>query len=152
MLNLTNDTFPFSNNPITKVVPKVLSLVYMSAPNGSWTTRKQFANQMCVCVDGTVNLRCAICEPNVRMCGWDCGPVLRHLRTVHIPFAANWNLLVFCANTKRTGCAGCPFHAPGVLCSPQDCGKLINCAPLMHRMRTARKRRACVYKVLHSYS
>ncbi len=42
-----------------------------------------------------------------------------------------------CANTKRTGCAECPFHAPGVLCSPQVRGKLINRAPLMRRMRTA---------------
>ncbi len=68
-------------------------------------------------------------EPNARICGWDCDPVLRHLQTVCIPFAAKRNLSVFCANTKRTGCAGCPFHAPGVLCPPQVCGKLTNHAP-----------------------
>ncbi len=44
-------------------------------------------------------------KPNACMCGWDCEPVLRHLWTVRIPFAVNQNLLVFCANTKRTGCA-----------------------------------------------
>ncbi len=34
-------------------------------------------------------------EPNARMCGWDCEPVLRHPQTVRIPFAANQNLSVF---------------------------------------------------------
>ncbi len=76
------------------------------------------------------------------MCGRDCELVLRHSHTVRIPFVANWNLLFFCANTKRTGCAWCPFHAPGVLCSPQVCVKLIYHAP--------HKRRARVYKVLGS--
>ncbi len=71
-----------------------------------------------------------VCEPNARMCGWDCKPALHCLRMVSIPFAANQNLSVFCANTKRTGCAGCPFHAPGVLCSPQVRRKLINRALL----------------------
>ncbi len=50
-------------------------------------------------------------------------------RTVRIPFSANQNFSVFCTNTKRTGCAGGPFHAPGVLCSPQVHRKLINHAP-----------------------
>ncbi len=40
----------------------VLSLIYLSTPNGSQTARKQFANQMCICVGGTANLRCAVCE------------------------------------------------------------------------------------------
>ncbi len=79
-------------------------------------------------------------ESNARMCEWDCKPVLHHPRMVRIPFAANQNLSVFCANTKRTGCAGCPFHAPGVLCSPQVRGKLITRAPLTCRMRTAQCR------------
>ncbi len=39
------------------------------------------------------------------MCGWDCEPTLYHLRTVHIPFAMNQNLSVFCANTKGIECA-----------------------------------------------
>ncbi len=59
-----------------------------------------------------------VCEPNAHMCRWDCEPVLCCRWTVCIPFAANQNFLVFCTNIKRTGCAGCPFHAPGVLCSP----------------------------------
>ncbi len=63
-------------------------------------------------------------------------PVLCHPQMVRIPFAANWNLLGFCTNIKKTGCAGCSFHAPGVLCSPQVCGKLIKRSPLMHRMWT----------------
>ncbi len=75
-------------------------------------------------------------KPNGHMCGRDCKPVLRHPRTVRIPFVANQNLLVFCANTKRTGCAWCPFYAPGVLCSPQVPRKLINYAPLMRHMQT----------------
>ncbi len=96
-------------------------------------------------------------KPNARMCGWDCEPVLRRLQMVRIPFATNRNLSVVCANTKGTGCAGCPFHAPGVLsmrrvsfpcagcpfhapgilCLPQVCVKLINHAPNTHHMRTA---------------
>ncbi len=57
---------------------------------------------MCVCVDGSANLCCM----------------------VRIPFAMNQNLSVFYTNTKRTGWAGCPFHALGVLHSPQVRGKL----------------------------
>ncbi len=76
-----------------------------------------FANQMRVYVDGTTNL-------------------LLHLQMVRIPFAANRNLPVFCANARRTGCAVCPFHAPGVLCSPQVCGKLINRTLLTRHTRT----------------
>ncbi len=64
---------------------------------------------------------------------------LCHLRTVRIPFATNRNLSVFWKNTKRTGCVGCLFHAPGVLCSPQVRGKLINCAPLTSRMRMVQR-------------
>ncbi len=86
-----------------------------------------------------------VCEPNASMCGQDCKPALRRPQMVHIPFTKNRNLSVFCANTKRTGCAGCPFYAPGVLCSPQVCGKLINRAPLTRRMRTAQR----VNKALH---
>ncbi len=46
----------------------------MSAPNGSRTAREWFANQMRVCMDGTVNLRCAIHEqfayrsPQTKIC------------------------------------------------------------------------------------
>ncbi len=54
-----------------------------------------------------------VCESTARMCGWDCEPALCCLRTVCIPFATNWNLLVFCANTKGIGCAGCPVFASG---------------------------------------
>ncbi len=78
-------------------------------------------------------------KSNVCMCRRDCEPALRHSWMVHIPFAENRNLSVFCANTKRTGCTGCPFHAPGVLCSPQVLKKLINRAPLTRRKRTAQR-------------
>ncbi len=77
--------------------------------------------QMRVCAVGTVNLCCAVCEwfayrsPRTKICR------------------------VFCANTKRTGCAGCPVHAPGVLCSPQAHGKLINCVPLTRHTQTAQR-------------
>ncbi len=74
-------------------------------------------------------------ELSQRMCGRDYKPVLRHPRMVCIPFATNQNLSVFCANTKRTGCSGCPFHAPDVLCLPQVRGKLINHVQLTPRMR-----------------
>ncbi len=76
-------------------------------------------------------------KPNVRMCGWDCEPALCRPRMVRIPLAANWNLSVCCANTKRTGCPRCPFHAPGVLCSHQVRGKLINRMPNTGRTRMA---------------
>ncbi len=92
-----------------------------------------------------IRARRMVRKPNVSMCGWDCEPMLRHPRTARLPFAANQNLSVFCANTKRTRCAGCPFHAPGVLCSPQVCGKLINRAP--HANGMVCKWRARVYKV-----
>ncbi len=59
----------------------VLSFVYKSAPN----------------------------EPNALMWGLDCKPALRHPQTVCILFAANQNLSVFCANTKRTKCPWCPW-------------------------------------------
>ncbi len=83
-------------------------------------------------------------EPNACMCGQDCEPTLCHLQTVRIPFAMNWNLSVFCANTKRIGCARCPFHAPSILCSSRVRRKLINHAP--HTNGAACKRCACVYK------
>ncbi len=64
---------------------------------------------------------------------------VNHSQMVRIPFTANQNLSIFCANTKRTGCTGCSFRAPGVLCSAQVWGKLINCAPLTRRMRMAQR-------------
>ncbi len=45
-----------------KTLKIILSLIYSSAPNGLWTACKWFVNQMRICVDGTANLRCAICE------------------------------------------------------------------------------------------
>ncbi len=47
---------------LAKLYTNLYSLVYTSALNSSQTTRKQFANQMRVCVDGTANLRCTIRE------------------------------------------------------------------------------------------
>ncbi len=93
----------------------IFSLIYTSVLNGSQT----------------------VCKPNAYICGQDCVPALHHPRMVCISFAANQNLSVFCANTKRTGCAECPFHAPGVLCSPQVRGKLINHALLTRHTRMA---------------
>ncbi len=78
---------------------------------------EQFANQMRVCADGTANLHCTICEQF----------------TYHLPRTKI--CYFFGANTKKTGCARCPFHAPGVLCSPQVRGKLINRAPNAHHTR-----------------
>ncbi len=75
-------------------------------------------------------------EWNARMCGRDCKPVLSHPRMVRILFATNRNLSVFCMNIKKTVCVSCLFYAPGVLCSPQVRGKVINRAPLTLRMRT----------------
>ncbi len=86
-----------------------------------------------------VNHSQTVCKPNAHMCRWDCEPALHHLRTVRILFAANQNLLVFYANTKRTAYTGCPFYAPGILCSPQVCGKLINRAPNKCRTRMAQR-------------
>ncbi len=58
-------------------------------------------------------------EPNARMCGRDCEPALRHPWMIRIPFNANQNLVGFAGTEREWG-------APGVLCSPQVCGKLIN--------------------------
>ncbi len=80
-----------------------------------------------------------VCEPNARMCRWDCKPALHHLQMVRISFTTNRNLSVFCANTKRTGCVGCPFHTLGVLCSSQVCGKLMNRSPNMRHMLTVQR-------------
>ncbi len=73
------------------------------------------------------------------MCVRNCEPALRCPQMVRIPFTANQNQSVFCANTKRTGCAWCPFHALGVLCSPQVRVKLIWHAPLTRCTRTAHR-------------
>ncbi len=68
---------------------------------------------ICECSEWFANCSQTVCKPNARMCGWDCKPVLPHLRTVRIPFAVNQNLLGFCVNTKRIGCTGCPLLASG---------------------------------------
>ncbi len=80
-----------------------------------------------------------------------CVYVWMGLRTCAVPSANGSHtvrrkpkFVVFFANTKRTGCAGCPSHAPSVLCSPQVRRKLMNCAPLTHC--TACKWHTCVYK------
>ncbi len=46
----------------------------------------------------------AVCLPNVCTYGQNCKHALRHLHTVSVPFAASWNLSVFCANTKGIPC------------------------------------------------
>ncbi len=57
------------------------------------------------CAKWFANHSQTVCKPNACMCGWDCKPALCHPQMVHIPFAANRNLSVFCMNTKRTQCA-----------------------------------------------
>ncbi len=72
---------------------------------------KQFASQMHVCVDGTANLCCAICE-------WF---AYCSLRT---------KICRLSAQTQRG------LDAPGVLCSPQVCGKLFYHTPNANCSRT----------------
>ncbi len=92
-----------------------LSLVYTSVPNGLQTDR----------------------EPNARMHGWNCKPVLHHSQTVCIPFATNRNLWFF-TQTQRVLMRRVSFPCTGVLCSHQVHRKLINHrAPLRCRMRLA---------------
>ncbi len=91
-------------------------------------------------------------KPNACMCGWDCKPALRRPRMVRIPFAEP-KLVGFLHEHKENWmcrvsfpCTRCPFHAPGVLCSPQVYGNLINHAPNTCRMRTVQHvSRALVY-------
>ncbi len=73
------------------------------------------------------------------MSGWDCKPALRHPQTVRIPFAANRNLLVFWANTKRTGCASMHWVSFVRLRFMEN--ELTVCC-----LRTTHERRARVYK------
>ncbi len=57
-----------------------------------------------------------VCKSHIRMCEPDCELALHSPQTVYIPFAvtANWNLLVFGVDTKRTGGAMCPVFASGL--------------------------------------
>ncbi len=91
-----------------------------------WMVRKPLANQMRVCVDGAANLCCAIREQ----------------------FAYRSPQTGICrvfAQTQRE------LDMPGVLCSLQVYGKLINCAPLRHCTRTAQRvSGALVYTELNS--
>ncbi len=88
-----------------------LSHKYTSALNGSQTARERFTNQMLVCVDGTANLYCAICE-------W-------------FAYRSPWTEICwFFAQTQRE------LDAQGVLCSPHVCGKLINRAPSTNYSQT----------------
>ncbi len=68
---------------------------YLMKPYRSsyWISKGRYkhVNHMRICVDGTANLCCAVC----------------------ILFAVNQNLLVFCANTKGIGWAGCPVFTSG---------------------------------------
>ncbi len=81
----------------------VLSLVYTSTPNGSRTTREWFANQMCVCVDGTVNLRCTICKrfayhlPQIEICQF----FARTQRELDVPDVLSMHQMSFLASGLR---------------------------------------------------
>ncbi len=58
-------------------------------------------------------------------------------------------LVGFLCKHKENGMRQCSFHAPGVLSSPQVCGKLTNYAKyVQHVNGTVRKQQARVYKVL----
>ncbi len=80
---------------------------------------------MHVSVDRTANLRCAIhkrfafSSPQTEICLFFCANKENWMRRVSFP------------------CTGCPFHAPGVLCSSQIHGELINHVLFTHRMQTA---------------
>ncbi len=128
----------------------MLSLVYTSASNGLRTICEQFANQMRICVDMNANLRCAICKqfahhsPRTKS-----AYVWTGLQTCAAPSANSsprTKIRRFFARTQRTGCTRCPFHAPGVLCSPQVPRKLFNRAP--HANSATHKWRTRVYKAL----
>ncbi len=88
----------------------LLNLVYTSTPNCSPTACEWFANQMRVCVDRTVNLRCTI-------------------RKLFAYCLLQTEICRFFVRTKRE------LDAPVVLCSPQVCRKLINHVPNMCHTR-----------------
>ncbi len=93
----------------------------MSTPNDSQTTCKWFANQMRVCVDGTVNLRCAVHELFA----------YRSLRT---------EICRCFARTQREldmpPCIGCPLLASG---SQKINQPRAACAPLTQRTPTTQR-------------
>ncbi len=86
-----------------------------------------FVNQMRVCVDGTQTCT---------------APYANGSHTVH----CETKFVVFLRKHKENWmhwvsfpCAGCPFHAPVVLCSPQVRKKLITRAPLTRHMGTVQR-------------
>ncbi len=103
---------------------------YLPIPILNWNWKPMgaqwFTNQMRVCVDRTVNLCRTVCKRF----------------TYNLPRTEKCQ---FFAQTQRE------LDAPGVLCSPQVCGKLIT----RGHLRTARKRRSVckqhtrVYKALN---
>ncbi len=83
-----------------------------------------------------------VCEPLANSLWTKCEYVWMGLRTCAAPSANGSHTVCrklkfvgFWANTKRTGCAECPFHAQDVLCSLQVCRTLINRASLTRRTR-----------------
>ncbi len=99
---------------------QMLSLVYKSTPNGLRTKCAYVWTGLRTCTAPSVNGSHIIChEPKFVGFLWE--------------HKENW--------MRRVSflCTGCPSHAPGVLCSPQVCEKLINRTPLMHRMQMAQR-------------
>ncbi len=85
-------------------------------------------------------------QPNMCMRGWDCEHALCYLRMVHIPFATNQNLLVFCTNTNGIGCTMCPVFASGL--------RKINLPRAWHKLFVNHSQTAwftCVYQLLYFF-
>ncbi len=97
-------------------------------PSGEWRCKKRQTKKWKKCYASYTRARRMVREPNVRMCEWDCELCC----TIPKQFAYRSPQMEICrffAQTQRE------LDAPGVLCSPQICGKLINHAPNRHRMR-----------------
>ncbi len=119
MRNFSNQTFVRTICTFFSLFAYTTQTSLFSAHKASYTracrmVREPLANQMRVCVDGTANLHCAVCE-QFAYCS---------LQT---------EICLFFAQTQRE------LNAPGVLCSLQVWGKLINCAPLTRCLRTAQR-------------
>ncbi len=99
-----------------------------------------------------------VCEPLAIGSQTKCAYAWTGLRTCAAPsvngsqtIRCEPKFVIFCANTKRTGCTGSPFHALYILCSPQVRGKLINGVPNTRCMRMAQRvSDALVYTKLYT--
>ncbi len=119
------------------MITSVFSLVYTSAPNGLQNAREWFTNQMRICVNGTAN-QMRICVNGTANQMRICVNVTANQMCICVNGTANLHCAIrerfayhsprteigwFSAQTQRE------LDVPGVLCSPQVRGKLINRAP-----------------------